>query len=150
MGIIKKFEEFINESFKNKEIEATEEYQNKINNGKNLNQIFYEVKEISGVDNAFRVYSISLKKFSIVVDNILIGRWYKKINTFFSDGFLCVEDENTTTYLDTNFEEISQRFDEGTPFYNGYAVVTLHGKDYALDTNLHLRKADVIEHPEDK
>lgn len=39
MGNIKKFEEFINENFKNKEIEATKEYQNKINNGKNINQI---------------------------------------------------------------------------------------------------------------
>lgn len=151
MGIIKKFKEFINESFENKEIEATEEYQNKINNGKNLNQIFYEVKEISGVDNAFRVYSISLKKFSIVVDNKLIGKWYKQINTFFSDGFLRVKDEETTTYLDTNFEEISQRFDDGSPFIDGYAVVTLHGKYYALDsTNLRLLNADVIEHPKHK
>lgn len=148
--MIKKFEEFINENFENKEIEATEEYQNKINNGKKLNQIFYEVEEISGVENAFRVYSISLKKFSIVVDNKLIGKWYKQIHTSFRDGFLCVKDEKTTTYLDTNFEEISQRFDDGSPFYNGYAVVTLHGKDYALDTNLRLLKTDVIEHPEDK
>lgn len=150
MGIIKKFKEFINENFENKEIEATKIYQDKINKGKNLNQIFYDVEEISGIDNAFRVYSVSLKKYTIVVDNILIGKWYKKINTFFSDGFLCVKDENTTTYLDTNFEEISQRFDDGSPFYNGYAVVTLHGKDYALDRKLHLRNADVIEYSEHK
>ena len=118
MGNIKKFEEFINENFKNKEIEANEKYQDELNKGKNLNQIFDEVDEINGFDNAFRVYSIFLKKFTIVVDNNLIGKWYNQINTFFSDGFLLVKGENTTTYLDTDFKEIPQRFDDGSPFYN--------------------------------
>ena len=146
MGNIKKFEEFINENFKNKEIEANEKYQDELNKGKNLNQIFDEVDEINGIDNAFRVYSIFLKKFTIVVNNNLIGKWYNQINTFFSDGFLLVKGENTTTYLNTDFEEIPQRFDDGSPFYNGYASVTLHRKDYALDTNGKLCNPDVIEH----
>lgn len=150
MGNIKKFEEFVNENFKNKEMEANEKYQDELNKGKNLNQIFDEIDEINGIDNAFRVYSIFLKKFTIVVDNNLIGKWYNQINTFFSDGFLLVKGENTTTYLDTDFKEIDQRFDDGSPFYDGYASVTLHGKDYALDTNLRLLNADVIEHPEHK
>lgn len=146
MGRIKKFEEFINENFKNKEIEANEKYQDELNKGKNLNQIFDEVDEINGIDNAFRVYSIFLKKFTIVVDNNLIGKWYNQINTFFSDGFLLVKGENTTTYLDTDFKEIPQRFDDGGPFYDGYASVTLHRKDYALDTNGNLCNPNVIEH----